>query len=59
MIRAQDAITTASCAACAYGFRVIWAKYFQGNLLGFFGFCTLVVIACALVRYAATYRNRA
>lgn len=58
MIRPSEAITLASCAACTYGFKVVWAKYFQGNLLGFIGFCTLVVIACALIRYAATYRNR-
>lgn len=58
MTRPQDAITIASCAAAAYGFKVVWSKYFQGNLLGFFGFCTLVIIACALIRYAATYRNR-
>jgi hypothetical protein len=57
MIRPTEVITLASCAAAAYGLKVVWAKYFQGNLLGFFGLCTLVVIACVLIRYAATYRR--
>ena len=56
--RFVSTVTTAGVALIVVGLRNVWTRYFQGDLLGFIGFCTLFVLGLYAVYLGVIWISR-
>lgn len=56
--RFVSAVTTAGVALIVVGLRNVWVRYFQGDLLGFVGVCTLFVLSLYAIYFGMIWISR-